>query len=177
MNIDLIHDIERLATKLRVVFELPTEKEKFDGFQQITFETLSENIHDAFPYIFVNDNAEDSYMVKRRENKEDVFYIYISQGAAEEQKLDLLLHELAHAFFHRNSIPYDMPIGKNRGSWEQELEANYFARAFLLPEDFFIKALSIYSRNDGTVDLEKFSEFFKVQKRLIVERGRDLKIW
>lgn len=180
MNINLIHEIERLATKLRVAFDLPTERQCFKGFEQISFDDLSNNISEAFPYIkIVNENADGSYMVKHinSDSTADTFKIYISKDATEEQKLDLLMHEFAHVFFHKNSIPYNTPLGKNQGNWEQELEADYFARAFLLPEEFFIKALSIYSRNDGTVDLEQFSKFFKVQKRLIVERGRDLKIW
>ncbi len=179
MNLDLSMELERLSLKLRTAFGLLIDKEKYSDFEQVSYGQLYKYVKEAFPYIDINDSvADDTYVIKYKDNENnssrDYFEIYIDKS---KKDVELLIHEVAHVLFHRQDIPYNTPIGKNSGTWEQECEANYFSRAFLIPKDYFIKALSVFSRNDGTVDLEGFSKRFEVQQKLIVERGRDLKIW
>ena len=126
--------------------------------------------------------ANDTFLIKCRplaqtdgvESLKDKFEIYIDKN---KKDIELLIHEVAHILLHGKELPYNTPIGKDSGTWEQEQEANYFARAFLIPEEFFIKALATFSRNDGTVDLDSFSKRFNVSQKLVVERGRDLRVW
>ena len=180
MNVNLSIQLEQLSIKLRTALGLITEKEKYSDFEQVSYEELSKYITEAFSYISIKDEiVDDTYVIKCSNTGDDTavkdhFEIYIDKS---KKDIELLIHEVAHVLFHRHNMPYNVPIGKNVGTWEQELEANYFARAFLIPKDYFIKALSVFSRNDGTVDLENFSKRFKVQQKLIVERGIDLKIW
>lgn len=181
MEFKLTQELEHLARQLRKGLGLLVDNEKYAEFEQITYEQLSEKIKEAFPYITIIDNkVSDTYMIKCNKNEsclnpvDDYFEIYVDKNA---QNIDLLMHEVSHVFFHKREIPYNSPIGKDSGTWEQEQEANYFTRAFLIPENYFIKALSIFSRNDGTVNLDDFAVRFKVPRKMIVERGRDLKIW
>lgn len=162
--------------------ELPVDRNEFDNFIPITFDELLETIDQVYPNINIFiENNNDAYMIKYAENdnpdgSNDNFEIHIGQ-LNEQEKMSALLHELAHVFFHRCQIPYNTPIGSGMGTWKQETEANYFSRAFLMPEQLFRKALSIFSRNDGTVDLDGFAQRFNVSKNIIVSRGNDLKIW
>ena len=179
MNLDLILKLESLSKKLRKAFGLVIDKDNFSDFKQISFEELSACIQEAFPQIKIQDTiVDDTYMIKCYDDagidgsQNDFFEIYLKK-----QNIELLMHEVAHILFHNQDVPYNVPIGMNLGTWEQEIEANYFSRAFLIPEEYFIKALSLFSRNDGTVDLDNFANRFNVQNRMIVERGRDLKIW
>lgn len=162
---------------------LPVARSEFDDFNQITFLELSNLINQIYPNIkiFNENTSDDAYMIKYDDNgyfngTSDSFEIHIGQ-IDEHERTSALLHELAHVFFHRCQIPYNTPIGSGMGTWKQETEANYFSRAFLMPEQVFRKALSIFSRNDGTVDLDGIADWFNVSKKVIVSRGNDLKIW
>ena len=178
----MLRNFEDSAIEFRQIMELPVARNEFDTFNPISFADLSKSIVQIYPNIKIYDeNTADAYMIKFDESgssdgTNDRFEIYIGKFD-EQRKLSALVHELAHVFFHRNQIPYNTPIGSGMGTWKQELEANYFSRAFLVPEQLFRKALSIFSRNDGTVDLDGFANHFMVSKNVIVSRGNDLKIW
>lgn len=173
--------LEELATMLRKSFGLPISDEDYSIFEQIDYETLKKAIQLAFPCIAINDTKVYNISIIKNNQKDldsnneiDCFEIYIDKT---KKEVELLMLIVSNVFLHKQDIPYDTPIGIYFGTWEQILASEYFSCSFLIPENYFIKALSLYSRNDGTVDLEAFSSRFKVSKNLIFKRGRDLKIW
>lgn len=178
----MLRIFEDSAIEFRQIMELPVSRSEFDSFKPLSFSQLAQMIRNTYDNIHIfEETTADAYMIKYDDTEQydgcnDNFNIFIGQFN-DDERISALVHELAHVFFHRKEIPYNVPIGSNLGTWEQEIEANYFSRAFLVPEALFMKALSIFSRNDGTVDLDGFAERFNVGKNVIVSRGNDLKIW
>ena len=184
LNIELIHQIDDISIELRKILKLPTELVEFDNFSPITYDDLSQKIMNEFQGInIVDDVSSDySYMIKLNDeieiqNRKVKFIIHIGTEMSAEDRLESLMHEMAHYILHSDNLKPATPIGKYRGSPVQEKEANCLSRAFLIPRPYFLKALTIYSRNDGSVDIREMASYFKVQESLIIERGRDLMIW
>lgn len=187
MNLEFYKKIDELASKLRTALGFEVNVGDYNNFVQVDYLILSESIKYAFGVEILDEDINDTYVMRNQidENREETsankkrFTIYIDKKYITNNvvRVELLIHELAHILLHENEIPYGTAIGKDTGTWEQEQEANFFVRAFLIPENLFIKALGEYSRNDGTVNLEGFSKKFGVNQQLIVERGHDLRIW
>lgn len=184
LNIELIRQIDDISIELRKILRLPTDVIEFDKFQPVAYEDLSRKIMEEFQSVnIVNDISLDySYMVKLKEkvkvaDREIKFEIHIGTEMSAEDRLESLMHEMGHYILHSDNLKPATPLGKYKGSPVQEKEANCLSRAFLIPRAYFLKALTIYSRNDGSVDIKDMAQYFKVQESLIIERGRDLMIW
>ncbi len=184
LSIELIQQIDDISLELRRILELPVVLEDFHSFHQVTFEELSQKIMNNFSHINIiaDIQSDDSYMIKfdnaiEQNGREIQFEIHIGTEMPTEVRVDSLMHEMAHYVLHKKNLEPLKPIGKYKGSPIQENEANCLARAFLIPSTFFFKALTMFSRNDGSVALNKMAEYFQVQESLVIERGRDLMIW
>ncbi len=184
LNIELIRQIDDISIELRKILRLPTELIEFDKFQPVEYDDLSKKIMDEFQDLnIVDDISSDySYMVKLKDtvkvdDRDIEFEIHIGTEMSAEDRVDSLMHEMAHYVLHADNLKPATPLGKYKGSPVQEKEANCLSRAFLIPRPYFLKALTIYSRNDGSVDIKEMAIYFRVQESLIIERGRDLMIW
>lgn len=184
LNLKLIKQIDEIAIELRRLLELPFEIHEFETFRQVTFGELAKKIMHEFQTINIIDDmrSDFSYMIKLKNSdsasgQNFEFEIHIGTEMSAEERIDSLMHEMAHFVLHADNLEPAIPIGRYKGSPIQEKEANCLSRAFLIPRVFFIKALTMFSRNDGSVDVKEMANYFKVQESLIIERGRDLMIW
>lgn len=107
---------------------------------------------------------------------------YDSHGNSEEtlKAKEKLLHEFAHVYmiFMENGgvikepkIEWDTPA-----LTEDELSATYFARAFLMPKNEFIRFVLENSFNN-LCNFESVAEIFNVRIQAVIDRGRDLTLW
>lgn len=181
LDIETIRLIDAISIEVRKVFDLPTTRSDADEFNQVNYDQLSDLIQQSFEEITIINNyhSDRSYVLKKKSltDKKDIFEISVGLDMTSQKRIDCLMHELAHVLMHSDDMAYDTPRWKNSEPWEQEDEANCFSRSFLMPKDYFMFALIKFSRNDGTVDIEKIASYFGVQERLIIERGRDLFVW
>ena len=184
LNIELIRQIDDISIELRKILNLPTELTEFEQFQPIEYNDLSKKIMNEFRKLYIIDDisSDFSYMIKLNEivnvnNRDIEFEIHIGTEMSSEDRVESLMHEMAHYILHAENLKPLTPLGKYKGSLVQEKEANCLSRAFLIPRPYFLKALTIFSRNDGSVDIKEMACYFKVQESLIIERGRDLIIW
>lgn len=175
LDIELIRQIDDISLELRRILGLPVTADQFDEFEPILYNDLVEKIQAVFSNVRVVCDAQSttSYMLKI----DDIVEIHVGTDMPYEDRIDSLMHEMAHFVLHAENIKPNVPVGKYTGTVTQETEANCFSRAFLVPQTFFIKALTLCSRNDGSVAIRKLADYFKVQESLIIERGRDLMIW
>ena len=184
LDIKLIQRIEDISIELRNILGLPIALNNFNEFHQITFGELSKKIMDEFTEIAIVDNIDldYSYMKKLKEiqkidDRNIQYIIYIGTEMSAEVRIDSLMHEMAHFVLHAENLEPSESIGRYKGSPVQENEANCLSRAFLIPRTFFVRALTMFSRNDGSVKIDEMANYFCVQESLVIERGRDLRIW
>lgn len=178
LDMDIIRQIDDISIELRKVLELPISRYDCQEFKQISFGELTRKIQEKMKNIQIMDDYHScrSYVVRSEDHK-DRFIISVGLEMTPSKRIDCLMHELAHVLIHSEYIEVNKPKWKNAEPWDQEDEANCLSRAFLMPKDYFMYALVKFSRNDGSVDIEKISSYFEVQDRLVIERGRDLLIW
>lgn len=105
------------------------------------------------------------------------FTIFISIFTSPLRDKFTIAHELGHFFFHyiiglccQGPMKATRLINaKSSDEKRAEVEANWFAAAFLMPENIFCNQWNI---NKG--DVNKLSEFFQVSKSAINIRANDL---
>lgn len=90
-------------------------------------------------------------------------------------------HELGHLFLHMIDGEGKIVSGQfNRTNItsEEEVQANEFAAALLMPEEIFVeKCIENGKDNDGNVDVSKIAAFFNVSIQAATVRGRVLGLW
>lgn len=172
LDIKLVHEINVYASDLRKLFHLSDQ----DDFKPVSYCTLSKKIKDYFPFISINSSSDSKASFSEKKGK-NTYQITIESSLSEEDKIECLMHEMAHIILHSENMQIGKPIGRYTGTIMEEKEADCFSRAFLIPQEVFIKALAKNSRNDGSVIIEELAKFFNVNESLIIERGRDLMIW
>lgn len=91
-----------------------------------------------------------------------------------------IAHELGHLFLHLlnqdGTLKTDAVWQRNMAWTEQELEANEFAAAFLMPEDEFIEKCRKHM--DGSkVNVTKVAKDFNVSVQAATVRGNVLELW
>lgn len=111
------------------------------------------------------------------------FIIYISDSKPINRKRFSIAHELGHLFLHMGYLirpelweqedEYKDSIYYRYGYNKEELEANEFAGAFLMPEKKF-RAVAKQHLEKGYYDLEAISTYFKVSTEAVKIRGRQL---
>lgn len=172
LDIRLINEINEYSEDLRDLL-CPSDQ---SDFSPVSYDFLSEKIGVYFSSILIT-NLEESEASFSEKVAPDRYRISIGLSLSEEDKIECLMHEMAHIILHSKNMQIGKPIGRYTGTVLEEKEADCFSRAFLIPQDAFIKALAKYSRNDGSVIIDQLAKFFKVNASLIIERGRDLMAW
>lgn len=175
LTVEIIRQIEQISLKLRRLLELPLVINENTIFRQVSYDDLAKRISQQFSKIDIigDEDLENSYI--KRNN--DRFEIHIGDKLNPKDRIDYLMHEMAHFILHEENLTACCSLGKYSGTVSQESEANCFSRTFLIPRDFFVRALTKFSRNDGSVKIEEMANYFEVKESLIIERGRDLMIW
>lgn len=67
-------------------------------------------------------------------------------------------------------------MNKNTFTTQEELEAAYFARAVVMPEDLFLRVVVQHTEN-GKTNINKIAEVFGINPLDVLARGKDLNIW
>ncbi len=93
------------------------------------------------------------------------FVINIPDHTSPRRDNFTIAHELGHYFLHYFKVvdqlsPDDVFVAKRLGSERVEWEANWFASAFLMPEDIFRNKF-----RDIEGDLFELSDYFNVSKK------------
>lgn len=67
-------------------------------------------------------------------------------------------------------------MNKNTFTAQEELEAAYFARAVVMPEDLFLRVVVQHTEN-GKTNVNKVAEVFGINPLDVLACGKDLNIW
>lgn len=91
-----------------------------------------------------------------------------------------LMHEFAHVYIsfmiNRGKFLKVTSDRETPALTEKELSANYFARAFLMPKNEFIRRVLENSFNN-LCNFEEVAKIFEVRVQAVIDRGRDLALW
>lgn len=97
-----------------------------------------------------------------------------------------IAHELGHLFLHMGYLvnperwksvnKYTDSVYYRFGHGEEELEANEFAAAFLMPENKYKKAVKEFTKN-GFCQILELAKYFDVSQEAALNRGRWLGIF
>mgnify|MGYP004541699695 CR=1 FL=1 len=119
-------------------------------------------------------------------NESTTFKITIYDDKPDVRKRFSIAHELGHLFLHmgyiinedlwKKTLEYSDSVYYRHGYSVEELEANEFAAAFLMPEKQF-KKCAYDSLDNGYYDLEIIAEQFKVSIQAVEVRGVKLGLW
>ena len=122
----------------------------------------------------------DAYIQK----DQDFFKIVVDSTKPILRQRFSIAHEIGHLLLHLNygneNVWRNIKEADSRifrfGHDAQELEANEFAAELLMPKEIFKKMVKKYS-NNGYVDLEKLSRYFRTSVNAVKYRGHNLKLW
>lgn len=110
------------------------------------------------------------------------FEISVNKELSSQRIKFTIAHELGHLFLHCGYIvnkekwdAVDLTYYKNEQSDENELEANEFARDFLMPEDRFREFIMDHS-HDNRIDMNLVANNFNVSLGAAINRARQLGI-
>ena len=159
------NDIERIAMKLREYWNLGLEPIKNlinllekEGIIITSFNTNASDI-DAFSKKFKIDNEEYYCMVLGNDKKSAV------------RRQFCAAHELGHIIMH--DWNEDLEEISNEEFRRREKEANYFAAAFLMPKETFLKDLIYEKKLDYYIELKKR---WRVSISAMIMRAYNLKV-
>ena len=120
-------------------------------------------------------------MIKK--DGKDSFVICISEARPINRKRFSIAHELGHLFLHMGYLirpeiwekedEYKDSVYYRYGYNKEELEANEFAGAFLMPKKEF-KVIAKQYLNNSYYDLEAIAKKFNVSTEAVKIRGRQL---
>lgn len=119
-----------------------------------------------------DDESSDFYIMKNSHEELEIYYNENYTG----NKVMKLLHELGHVFF---DFP-DMEIGQKKGCDDAEssdIQADLFARAFVMPRDDFEKDMVKKTTSDGKFDMIELAKYYGVEYMDTLTRGEDLNLW
>lgn len=121
--------------------------------------------------------AVDAQVVTSDRNCFEIHYL---SARPDTRKLFSISHELGHLFLHLLKKDGSLETGavcqRDMAQTRQELEANEFAAALLMPEDEFVGKCREY-RNENRVNLTKVAEYFKVSVQAATVRGSVIGLW
>lgn len=143
-------DFEQIALDLRAYWELG--EKPIDNISHL----LEKNgiIVASYP---VNQDNIDAYSQKIKVEDQDRYIIVLSNDKNSAVNNFDAAHELGHILLHDWNI--DLEELPREDFKQQEREANYFAAAFLLPKNAFLRDVSMYPR-----DLKYYIELKKKWK-------------
>lgn len=110
------------------------------------------------------------------------FKVTVAGWKSEQRTRFSIAHEIGHLILHLlepgGSIKPLQITYRNLQSSEEELEANEFAAAFLMPTDLFTEFCQDYAEShDGEIDIEEVAEQFNVSTSAATVRGSILSLW
>lgn len=146
----------------------------------IPIQNMEEVIRDIGGEILYGDNllgVADGYIEKMENNS---FKIVLSNSNATRQRENFTVsHELGHLFLHMGfgTQRWDMvEVGKKYhrdGNTEEEMQANEFAAAFLMPRDRYREALERFkNKENDTIDISRVAQHFNVSIEAAHVRGK-----
>lgn len=146
---------------------------------QIPINNIENVVEKLGGYVY-EDNLKSGFYEGRirRTEKHHKFEIFIPENQYQERKKFTIAHELGHLFLHMG-YEIDDELWANqldkeyyrRGSSEEELQANEFAAALLMPKHLYKKTMDKYTEN-GEVNTRKIAEFFGVSELAAANRGK-----
>lgn len=129
---------------------------------------------------YTNDLFEVSNgTIKKITNNKFEILIYNNNNLTIEIENFILAHELGHLFLHLGFAIEKwekINVGKINPNWqyEEELEANQFAFAFLMPKKEYRKVLFENKSNDNIINISLISKYFNVTEEKARIRGYEL---
>lgn len=122
----------------------------------------------------------------RIEKAGDAFKIVFNSNKPDTRNNFSIAHELGHLFLHLGYLinpekwksvnTYTDSVYHRFGHGEEELEANEFAAAFLMPEKEYREVVDKNKKNDH-IDISKVAKHFGVSVEAALNRGRWLGIF
>lgn len=159
--------IAQLANVIRSNFNITTPV-RTENFNQVV-QTLNGEL-------YYEDNLDYEAKIERNNEK---FIISVDNSKPENRQRFSLAHELGHLFLHMkrldekywtNNIVEDSAYFRY-GRGIEELEANEFAGAFLMPEE---ELLNLYYNDYSIADIARH---FNVSEPAVYTRGKNLNLW
>ena len=186
MNLARRESIWRIADQVRSILDLSSSSSfdleeiiyrlggniKYIGFDEAEKERYNANFEAALRTASVLDGDPDL-----------VGFSVIVAGWKNKQRLRFsVAHEIGHLVLHLltsgGKIKPAQDTYRNLQSSEEELEANEFAAAFLMPTDLFTEFCENYAESHGgKIDMEKVAEQFDVSTSAATVRGSVLSLW
>lgn len=115
-------------------------------------------------------NEDYPCIVKNGEDTYTIFY--------DGSNIDImsLLHELGHAFLHSEQLEQKNTKEHFNGTTVLDLEAQLFARAFIMPRDQFEEVI-IQHTVDCKCDIQSIADVYGINCLDVLARGKELNIW
>lgn len=108
------------------------------------------------------------------------FEVRYQEEKPDTRMLFSIAHELGHLFLHllnQNGTLKETGALQRSMAWnEEELEANEFAAAFLMPEDEFVESCRRHVQGNR-INITKVAEDFNVSVQAATVRGNVLGLW
>lgn len=110
------------------------------------------------------------------------FKIIVNKNKPAPRNRFSIAHEFGHLFLHmgflinpdkwNNVSIYTDSVYYRFGHGQEELEANEFAAAFLMPEKEYSNAFKKYTDDNDYLDIAQLADHFGVSKEAALNRGR-----
>ena len=164
-NVDAAANIVRNALSLKVPISL-------SGLCSVIDEKLSGK---CIPDVKLSIDAEI-----RTNNEYPFFEVRYRVDKPETRILFSVAHELGHLFLHlleQDGKLKKAEVLQRNMSWsEEELEANEFAAAFLMPEEEFVEKCQEHL-DENRINVTKVAKDFNVSVQAATVRGNVLGLW
>jgi Zn-dependent peptidase ImmA (M78 family) len=173
MNVERRRQINEFAERLRAALGV---KSPVDTVKIVSF------LGGKIEYVEPSELAYEAIV----EKSGDSFIVTLTNDKARTRRNFSLAHELGHLFLHMGYIVspekwqkterYEDSIRARHGFTEEELEANEFAGALLMPRDEFITVSQRYCKN-GFYQLDKIGQHFDTSSQAVKTRGQWLSVF
>ncbi len=150
----------------------------------ITLETLCEAINKLDGECVVDSSGQlkvDAQITTVNDSDEQrKFEIRYLGNKCETRILFSIAHEMGHLFLHLlnkdGTLKQAETFQRNMETTQEELEANEFAAALLMPEEaFIVKSKELMS--EDKINVTKMAEYFNVSVQAATVRGNVLELW
>lgn len=168
----LIGKLDEISIMVREILEV--ENDKCIGFDY--FHELINKINEKFP----NYKVEEKYgMIFNLKDGKNVT-IYYDQREKLRDQFEFVLKAFCYGILLNKNDLNESEL-EDYTLFESDIYKDKYAECLskmvMLPSDLYMKEFTLFSKNDGAVDLEGMSKKLKVKDSDIIRRGRDLMIW
>ncbi|MCD7990274.1 MAG: ImmA/IrrE family metallo-endopeptidase [Clostridia bacterium] len=178
MNNQIRQSIWSVADVVRKALCLPTPMcldDLFNAIRSLGGECISVGDDDSLDF-------EARIMAINSSDLDCKFKIEYVKDKPDTRILFSIAHELGHLFLHLlqqdGTFKTDILLHRSSDSSYQELEANEFAAALLMPAEKFVNACQDYaSKNSNQVNIGIIADYFNVSNQTATVRGSILQIW